>query len=85
MQNSTFFIIKRAKRCLFPLQNWGKSSNFAPTNDIIQTFKALKHYESTRNRLLNRCNIVYICSTKFNPSELLIFKYYIGCSTFGAS
>ena len=68
------------------LQSWEKYANFAPTNITCETSKANSNYESTRNRLLNRCGYFSTYSPIFNQTKLLTcYKHYEGCSVFGSS
>lgn len=57
------FSIKNQKKCYQLLRVWLKYRIFASTNQYGQkTFKA-NNYESTRDRLLNRCSEMSVCST----------------------
>ena len=78
--------IKNKKNLPILLQSWGKIINFAPTYNKLKPFKALRNYESTRNRLLNRCDDSDICPSATNRTQLLISTmHYEGCSVIGMS
>lgn len=86
MQKSAPKETKNTKKTPQLLQSWEKSRNFAPTNITCETFKTNSNYESTRNRLLNRCSYFSTYSPIFNQTKLLTcYKHYEGCSVFGSS
>ena len=82
MQETIKREIKNMKNLPILLQSWGKIINFAPINK----FKPQRNYESTRNRLLNRCDDSSICPSATNQTKLLISPMlYEGCSVIGMS